>query len=207
MQVFDASGVQRDWAWLASKYKCKLLTAPTTSAFRLVRVDETIGPAVFVVDVRNAANGPQAGQPVAFHWPGVEDDDKAVDLRVGGVKSVWFDRALVQYTAAGGDTGFGFGGGSVIHDTGPHTLWVLSPSLPSDALTGVGWLGGTDHACPGRLTFRIIEGNVDPDPDPTPTPSGREAFRQALIVAQASGTRAPYSIIERADAILKAAGY
>src|SRR5574343_289466 len=48
-QVFDVNGVQRDWAWLQGKYKCGMTSAPLqTTAFRLVRVDETIGPAVFI---------------------------------------------------------------------------------------------------------------------------------------------------------------
>ncbi|QLQ05112.1 MAG: hypothetical protein HZY76_02710 [Anaerolineae bacterium] len=48
---------------------------------------------------------------------------------------------------------------------GPHTLWVVSPSLPSDGLTRVGWLGGTDHRGPCRLTFREVEESSPPAGD------------------------------------------
>lgn len=170
MEVYDANGTPRDWAWLQAKYKCALTAAPAGPAFRLVRIDETVGPAVFIVNVRDAANAPQVNQPVAQWWNGAEGDERSTSLVGVGLQSVYHARAIVERTNSGGDIGFPYGAGGVIHENGPYEFWVLSPSLPSDAVTGLGWLGGTDHACPGRLTFRISEGAppVDPDPDPEP---------------------------------------
>ena len=168
VEVYDKNGQKRDLQWLETTYRVTFLDAGEVPKFRLVRIDETEGPAAFIVQVRNEEGQPHAKQPVANHWPGVEGDEKAKDLRNAGIRSVWRDHAIIQDTNANGDTGFGYGGGSVIHDTGgPHTLWVLSPSLPSDALSRVGWLGGTDHRGPCRLTFQITRkaGPGQPIPD------------------------------------------
>lgn len=159
IDVFDKDGKPQTWAWLEQKYRVRLRDAGAGAKFRLVRVDETDGPAVFIVDVRDAQGRPKTNQPVAFHWKEVGQEEKAVDLRKDpDLKSRWFDHALVQQSSVNGDTGFGFGSGSITRaDGGPHTLWVLSPTLPSDALSGVGWLGGTNHMGPNRLTFQIVE--------------------------------------------------
>ena len=168
--VFDVNGQQRDWAWLQGKYKCGMTSAPSGTAFRLVRVDETIGPAVFIVNVRNETGAPQQSQPVAQWWNGAEGDERSTSLVGVGLQSVYHPRAIVEKTNGNGDIGFPYGGGGVIHENGPYEFWILSPSFPSDAVTGLGWLGGTDHACPGRLTFQIVDSSPDPDPDPEPEP-------------------------------------
>jgi hypothetical protein len=143
-------------AWLRSKYgNVRYLDAGAGRKFRLVRIDETSGPATIVVRVLDERGDNQNGQPVANHWP----DNELPSLASGGLKTLWEQRAIVQRTE-GGHTGFGFGGGSVIRDLtigGPHTLWVLSPTLPSDGLAGVGWLGGTPHDGPLSMVFQIGE--------------------------------------------------
>jgi hypothetical protein len=142
--------------WLRSRYgNVRYLDAGPGRKFRLVRVDETSGPAAIVVRVLDADGSSQNGQPVANHWP----DDSLPDLRGGGLQTLWQPRALVQKTE-GGHTGFGMGTGSYIGNLiegGPHTLWVLSPSLPSDGLAGVGMLGGTNHDGPLSMVFQIGE--------------------------------------------------
>jgi hypothetical protein len=199
-KVFDSQGNPQTWDWLKTQYKCDLLEAPPGTAFRLVRIDEmadasargTASAAVWIVQVHNEAGGAQPIQPVANHWPGVESDEYRTDLRGKGLKSLWFNFGIVQNTDMGGTTGFGYGAGSVIHEGGgPHTLWVLSPTYPSDALTKVGWLGGTDHFSPGRLTFQIVTDTPTPDPDPEPEPGGTELAR---IVAATERTT---SLLER----------
>jgi len=171
LEVYDVNGVQQSWAWLQTKYKCDMTAAPPGAAFRLVRIDETIGPAVFIVYVRSDTGAPQQNQPVAQWWNGAESDERSTSLVGVGLQSVYHARAIVERTNSGGDIGFPYGAGGVIHGDGPYAFWILSPSLASDIVTGLGWLGGTDHACPGRLTFEIVEGGVsDPDPDPEPIP-------------------------------------
>jgi hypothetical protein len=143
--------------WLREKYgNVQLLDAGPGEKFRLMRIDETEGPAVIKVRVLDWEATPWRGQPVANHWP----DPGLPDLRNAGLKTLWRDRAENQNTDDAGFTGFGIGIGSYIRDLqegGPHVVWVLSPSLPSDGLSGVGMLGGTNHAGPLFLTFQIGE--------------------------------------------------
>lgn len=171
-QVFDATGVQRDWTWLRERYgNVQFLDAGAGQKFRLARVDETEGPAVIKVRVVNSDGVPQANQPVANHWP----DPNLSDLRDQGLQTLWRDRAVFQYTEMSGFTGFGLGTGSYIHDLqegGPHVVWVLSPSLPSDGMSGIGMLGGTNHKGPLYLTFQTGE-------DPAPAGSLRDVLLSA----------------------------
>lgn len=169
-QVYDVQGVQHSWGWLQDKYKCGLTPAPAGTAFRLVRVDETEGPAVFILNVCDQRGLPMQTQPVAQWWPGAEADEKAESLVGVGLQSVYHARAIVEHTNAGGDIGFPYGAGGVIHATGPYEFWILSPSYASDALTGAGWLGGTNHACPGRLTFQVVSSAPPPVPPVPPVP-------------------------------------
>ena len=153
-RVYDVNGVERDMAWLRQKYgNVRFLDAGAGEKFRLVRIDETSGPATITVRVLDAQGGNQNGQPVANHWP----DDSLQNLAGIGLKTIWQPRAAVQLTD-GGHTGYGIGTGSYIRDLavgGPHTVWVLSPSLKSDGLAGVGMLGGTNHDGPLSLVFQV----------------------------------------------------
>ena len=146
MDVFDKNGVLRDMAWLRQKYgNVQFLDAGSGPKFRLVRVDETEGPAVIKVRLLDQQGQPLVGQPVANHWP----DSTLPYLGNSGLKTLWRDQAAYQSTDSAGFTGFGIGTGSYIanlQEGGPHTIWVLSPSLASDGLSGVGMLGGTNHA-------------------------------------------------------------
>lgn len=155
-RVYDVTGTERDMAWLRQKYgNVRFLDAGAGVKFRLVRVDETSGPATIMVRVLDAQGGNQNRQPVANHWP----DPDLPSLSGGGLQTLWHPRAAVQQTD-GGHTGFGIGTGSYIRnfeEGGPHTLWVLSPSLKSDGLAGVGMLGGTNHDGPLSMVFQIGE--------------------------------------------------
>lgn len=201
MDVFDKDGVQRDMAWLRQKYgNVQLLDAGAGSKFSLVRVDETEGPAVIKVRVLNEQGQPHGGQPVANHWP----DPALPDLRNAGLRTLWRDRAAYQNTDGAGFTGFGIGTGSYIgnlQEGGPHVVWVLSPSLASDGLSGVGMLGGTNHAGPLFLTFQI-GGGTNPNPQPQPQPTIDMDRLVALCVPQMAGNRSPATIAERAIAVL-----
>ena len=162
MKVFDKHGTERDMEWLRSKYgNVKYLNAGNVTKFELGEVRETTGVAVFRVLVAHEEGGPQYAQPVINHYP----DPTLPSLLDGGLKTLYHDRGLVLRTGADGLCDFGFGKGSMIKDLevgGPHPFWIGSPSLPSDGLAGVGWLGGTDHDGPNLMVFRIVapkEGN------------------------------------------------
>jgi len=172
MDVFDRFGRKQSEEWLRSTYGARVVTAEAVGEekFELVRVDETEGPATIVVRVLKDDGSPHVGQPVANHWNVESDDDtldeikiKVKDARMDwltGLKTMLFDYALVQRTEISGYTGFGLGTGSYTRDVlvgGPHTVWILSPSIKSDALTGIGMEGMTNHRGPLSLVFQIVQ--------------------------------------------------
>lgn len=183
-EIYDKSGTRRDMAWLRQIYgNVQFLDAGAGSKFRLVRVDETEGPAVLKVRLLNATGQPHAGQPVANHWP----DPSLPYLGNSGLKTLWRDRAVYQSTDSAGFTGFGLGTGSYIGDLqqgGPHTIWVLSPSLASDGMSGLGMLGGTNHAGPLFLTFQVGEDTATPPAPPTPPPPEPGAVSNEQLLAK-----------------------
>ena len=161
-EIYDKEGNRRDMAWLHSKFgNVQFLDAGAGRKFKLVRLDETEGPATLKVRVIDEQGLAKSSQPVANSWP----DNSLPDLRNQGLKTLWKDRAVNQSTDGAGFTGFGLGTGSYIRDLaqgGPHTVWVLSPSLPSDGMSGIGMLGGTNHIGPLFLTFQISDEGGDP---------------------------------------------
>ncbi len=69
-EIYDQNGNRRDEAWLRQKYgNVQFLDAGAGPKFRLVRVDETEGPAVIKVRLLDPQGQPHIGQPVANHWP------------------------------------------------------------------------------------------------------------------------------------------
>lgn len=168
VEVYDLTGTRRDMAWLRERYgNVQVLDAGSVRKFALTRIDVTTGNALLKVRVLSDTAQAQAGQPVANCWP-----DSTLTLLTGqGLQTVWQPRAAVQKTDTNGFTGYGLGTGSYIQDLaagGPHTVWVLSPSLPSDGVSGLGMLGGTNHEGPLFLTFAIQDAAVEPEPEPQP---------------------------------------
>lgn len=203
-EVYDKSGAQRDWAWLRQKYgNVQFLDAGTPPKFALVRIDETEGPALLKARVLNAAGSPHVGQPVANYWP----DSSLPVLTGSGLKTLWRDRGIYQNTDSAGFTGFGLGNGSYIANLtegGPHVVWVLSPSLISDGVSGLGMLGGTNHAGPLYLTFQIVDSG-EPEPEPEPEPSLHLDRLLALCYPMMVSSWTPTQVVDRAAAVLRLA--
>lgn len=171
-RVFDQRGQERTLDWLRSTFGARVVPGPVGKRFVLAEVRVTEGPASCVVRVQEG-DRPLASHAVAFSWP-----DAPHDLTVpeaAAFKTRYKTRAAVQWTDAQGYTGFGLGGGSYIQNIaegGPHAVWVLHHEYYSDALDGIGMLGGTDHVGPLRLVFALA--------DPTPAPQSlAEALRLA----------------------------
>ncbi|HEY65545.1 MAG TPA: hypothetical protein G4O02_13345 [Caldilineae bacterium] len=179
VEVFDRHGVKRDWDWLRDVYgNVMLLDGGPRPKFTLVRVDETEGPAVIVVRIQRLDGSPVVDQPVANHWP----DPDLPSLEGGELKTLWRTTGVHQRTDRNGYTGFGLGPGSYILDPvlgGPHVIWVLSPSLRSDGISGVGMLPGTNHRGPLHLTFVLDDRS--PEEVIEPPPSEREATLAELL--------------------------
>jgi hypothetical protein len=173
--VIDLNGTERDWAWLRAKYgNVTYLEAAQYPKFQLIKVEETEGPAIMMVSLLNESGAPHSGQPVVLSWPSLAAPSQDIPAIPVGSKSCYTSRGVIQKTE-NGCTGFGLGGGSYISNPavgGPYSVFVLSPSVFSDCLTGTGWLGGTNHMGPCRLTFRIMSAGVVPEPEPEPGADG-----------------------------------
>ena len=145
-RVIDLNGTERDLDWLADHYDgAAVLPARVgetdRQAWRLDAIFVTSGPAVFKAETR-APGGIVSDQPVAFTWPTLESPSGDLPLLPAG-RSNWAARAVAQRTDGGGMTGFGLGS----HYGPLYHAWVMS-SAPSDCLTNVGMVGGTNHEGP-----------------------------------------------------------
>lgn len=181
-EVYDAGGVRRDWAYLTQTYgpSVRYLDAGAAPKFRLMRIDETVQRTEIKLRVLDVQGQP-AQNFIALHWMNAEPP--LPSLHGGGLLSLWEDTGIVQMTNAEGFTAFGMGSGGIYgHDGGPYTAWVASPSLRSDGLAGIGWLGGTQYQGPLFLTFQIVESVVPPPPVPNP---GSEDLEHLVTLATA----------------------
>jgi len=170
--VVDLRGAVRDWAYLRAKYgNVTYLAAAGYPKFQLSVVEEMEGPQTLIVTLLNDKGVPHSGQPVVLSWPALAQPAADLPVIPAGAKSCYTPRGVIQQTE-NGCTGFGLGGGSYIREPavgGPYSVFVLSPSVFSDCLTGTGWLGGTNHMGPCRLTFRLVPAAVgEPEPEPEP---------------------------------------
>jgi hypothetical protein len=159
IRIYDSNGQEQDWQWLASKYGDVVVdVADGDSAFRLVRIDEvTNGNSACKVRVLNAEGTPSQNY-VAQHWPGAPQ-------QIDGCKTQPERRFIYQQTDGNGYTAFAYGGGSYYWppDTGAYIYWVCSPSLPSDSVSGLGMLSGTNHHHLD-LVFQIVEAEQPTEP-------------------------------------------
>jgi hypothetical protein len=173
VKVYDKNGVERDFAWAQRQYPgLTLLEAPDNVArFKLVAIYCTEAAATVKVEVRNDLGTAHIGQPVAFSWPSLHEPAPYLSsLLSGGLKRLWTERAVTQTTEGNGLTGFGISP-DFYYKPGwaPGTVWVLSPSVDSDGLSGIGMLGGTVHEGPLHLVFQLTEAATQPAEPPPPT--------------------------------------
>jgi hypothetical protein len=175
VDVYDKSHVRRNLDWLQATFGNVRVLGGDQGGFKVQRIDCTDGPASLNVRVLGQDGQPQSNQPVALSWPSLgQPAEDLPSLAGGGLVRCWAGRAVFQRTNGEGWTGFGLGTQSWIRDLsegGPYTVWVLSPSVDSDGLTGIGWLGGTNHEGPCSLTFQLAGGSA-PEPPPTVDETG-----------------------------------
>jgi hypothetical protein len=148
--------------------------APGAEVFRVAVLREKTGPATLVV--RTMAGGvADAGRKVAFSWP-----DAPAQPNTG---HDWVNRYVTGATNENGDVGFGLGPGAYIQDIaqgGPHGVWVWSPSTASDAVFGLGMLGGTVHDHVDVEFALVKEVAVEPEvPEPPSGDPDLDAIRNA----------------------------
>ncbi len=191
VEVYDKNGVRRDWEWLLAEHGSIVhLKAGPAPKFALARIDETEGPAVLTVRVVDEDGNPIVDQQVINHWP----DPTLPDLTGGGLRTLWYPRGIVQRTDRDGFTGFGLGGGSFVKDPqagGPHTVWVGSPTYPSDGISGIGMKMGTNHRGPLHLTFVLVRESQEQPPsgEEPPAPADLDAVVNELQAIRAAVER------------------
>jgi hypothetical protein len=169
IQAFDWQGNPTTVEALQAKYKFQIRRAtqePGKEVFRLSAIREKAGDTAVIARCRLADGAPDVSRHVAGYWP---------DAPARDVPGQWYDRYEIGQTNASGEvTAITMGSGGVIRDDGgPHAVWVVSPSTPSDCLDRIGWLGGTDHlhVNPEFTLVREPAPTPQPTPDPTPKPS------------------------------------
>jgi hypothetical protein len=126
VKVIDKSGVQRDWAWAVAKYGegLQISTFPG-DGYRLVQLTEVDGIMAMTCTVLNEAGGAVVGQQVAYMWP----DGEALEITNGS--------GMAEHTMGAGE---GYAPDSA---AGPISWQVRG--APSERLSGLGWLWGTNH--------------------------------------------------------------
>jgi hypothetical protein len=195
-KVYDSDGAEKSWEWLQATYgNVRVVAAADGPAFRLTALRISHAEAVLQASSHNADGTVRQGDHVCNTWPGIGLDQAhgVVDLRGDpSLRTVYQPIACVQSTDSNGVTGFGLGTGSYIQnlaDGGPHSVWLASPSYPSDVVCGLGMLGGTNHWGPLRPEFTLTAGDPgggDDGGDPPPPPPDGTTVRAALATAEAA---------------------
>ena len=145
--VVDHNGREKDWDWLVTTFgEVRLERAEPTEgqerAYRVVRLEATLGPSVLIVKTIDQKGSTLTGIQVARHWP------QAPELPFLPARaSLWHRRGILGTTGTQGEVGFVMGVGDEyrLPDTGASTIWVAHPGRPSDVVRGLGTLAGTDH--------------------------------------------------------------
>jgi hypothetical protein len=213
IQIVDSEGRERDWNWLLTRFgpvavqRSQAFEAGGT-AYRLIRLRETTGPAVQSVHVTNKEGKPLKGILVVRHTP------DAPDLPRWPVPaSCWRDRGVFGPTGDDGAAVFGLGpaDGYTLPGPGTGSVWVSDASGPSDLLTGLGALASAQprHL---DLTFQLLRADEAPSVPLRATRASAPAAVQAptLLPSAAALASAPSSLsdeqwshlIQRLDRIM-----
>ncbi len=179
-KVFDQQGQERDWAWLTANFgpiQVQRAQVEAGKVYRLVKLQDAEGPAVQVVNVADRAGKPLAGVRVVRYWPNAPQlPDWPPPV------SRWRSQGVFGQTNANGDIGYGLGHGDYYFapDVGVSAVWVADPTGPSDLITGLGMLGGTEHRHLD-VYYRLVEAQAQPKPpEPAPVELPDEQWRDLL---------------------------
>ena len=184
--IYGYNRVLEDEAWLranfgdAVQWHCAEPHEDADYVFRLTELEAACGPAVLIGIVQDEFGHPLSNRAVIRGWPGAEPLP-AYDPPAS--RYVWppppdetIARGIVGWTSAVGDVGFGLGSGDYYWpetSSGVSWMYIADYDGPSDLLTGLGMLAGTEHCALRGKWLRIPKENVNPvtpTPPPTPTP-------------------------------------
>jgi hypothetical protein len=198
VQIYDADGELRDWAWLAQHYGAgvRIEKAPAGPAWRITKIqeiaDHTTGwlkdlgikaTSTCTVTLLLPDGRPAMGVPILWNWrdAGLVPDAGPAN---GVPGECWPGRGDVGETNIKGQVGFCMGSGAYYFPNeppyrGPHNIWKKGTDTASDVFVGEGMLGGTNHFHLD-LTLQWDPGDETPEP-PTPEPPLVDDFKAAVI--------------------------
>lgn len=173
--VYDQNGNEQSWGWLVTNFgpvAVERSAAAGGQVFRIVELRDSEGPAVLNVTVRGADSQPLAGVNVARYWP---DAPQLPDWPPP--ISRWQPRGVFGETKPDGTIGFGIGRGDYYWPPkgGVSAVWVADARGPSDMMTGLGMLGGTNHRHVD-VVYQLVdamEDDGDDDGDDVQPPEGQ----------------------------------
>ncbi len=171
-KIFDQQGQERDWNWLISNFGAINLERAEVgegSVYRIVKLQDAEGPAVQVANVTDQGGQPLDGVRVVRYWP-----DAPPLPAWPPPTSMWHDQGVYGETNVNGDIGFGMGHGDYYFppNGGASALWVADAKGPSDFISGLGMLGGTNHRHLD-VYFQFLPAEPPPPEPPEEPPDDR----------------------------------
>lgn len=187
-KILDQQGQERDWDWLIANFGTVSLERTevpqgVNKAYRIVKLQVSEGPAVQIAIVADSAGTPLEGITVVRHWPG------APPLPGWSPPaSAWQDKGVFGPTNVRGEIGFGMGRGDYYFppNLGASAVWVADPAGPSDFISGLGMLGGTNHRHLD-VYFQLEQSQESPPSPPTPPDSPPTAPPHAFAILDEGG--------------------
>jgi hypothetical protein len=169
MQIFDEKYIERDWAWLTARFgRLEILKPESTGPrFVLKTIRVTTGNAVLKIGVLDENSQPIGGIMAVNTYPTLQSPSvNTPDLTTADAAAQqWSKRGDANFTQpVTGVVGFGLGENSWIQNFavgGPYHAWLFHTKYPSECLSWIGWIGGTDHIGPCDLTFQLELGEEE----------------------------------------------
>ena len=178
----DSLGRQTGWEYTPNGSAC----------FKLVGVYWRQGVAAFIPHVLQASGDRYPSILLARHFPGVNQfniNNPDQDLRP------YYGDGSGGYTAGftgpEGDLGMAYGPGNVMGvNGGVDVIWPVASPPPQepqycDALSRLGWVGGTDHLNPNPVFQVVYKGDApdppDPPTDPPTIPPGNDLVLEMAV--------------------------
>jgi hypothetical protein len=169
-KIFDQQGQEQDWNWLTANFGAIELeraevSAGVTQIYRIVKLQDSEGPAVQVVNVADRDGIPLDGIRVVRHWP----DAPQLPSWLPPI-SLWRNKGVYGPTNINGDIGFGMGHGDYYFapSSGASSVWVADEAGPADFIKGLGMLGGTNHRHLDVLYQLVAVETKPPEPPEKP---------------------------------------
>ena len=173
--VYGSDGGVHDWAWLQANWGKRIQCAELGSSvhhFHLSAVAIDISGNTNVSIYCSYADGsPCISQPATYSFPLLDEPSSALATIPTDYVTRYAIRGVTNKNLTlNGFLGFQQGSGTWINsDTGqgPLSVWMLSPTTPSDGITYTGWKPGTEHHGPVILYFKEVLGSTTVTATPT----------------------------------------